>query len=254
MNQIRRPLKVCIVITITFQSISINAHAEFDNPVSVQIVFENMTRDGITVILEWTQDNHTSYSYDVSITPHAVSTLIPERMRVQLNVSYNLTYNVSVLATPNCGNNITAAASIELYYYGDEYTGSNGEWEPDPNTQSTVNFKNESIRNGLLSRDGKIAVASSVTVFTVASISFFIVGFLCGHFCQKKRKSSTAAGEAVHIPPEGSGGAAASEAVPQSPTGSGQMQIPFYDDVVHVLQQEEVELKENVAYNYGPLP
>jgi hypothetical protein len=165
-------------------------------------------------------------------------------MRVQLNVSYNLTYNVSVLATPNCGNNITAADSIELYY--GEYTGSNGEWESDPNTQSTVNFKNESIRNGLLSRDGEIAVASSVTVFTVASISFFIVGFLCGHYCQKKRKSSTAAGETV--PPAGSGGTEASEAVTPVESG-GQTQTPYYDDVV--LQQEEVELKENVAY--GPL-
>jgi hypothetical protein len=163
-------------------------------------------------------------------------------MRVQLNVSYNITYNISVLATPNCGNNITAAVSIELYY--SEYTGSNGEWEPDPNTQSTVKFKNESTRNGLLSRDGEIAVASSVTVFTVASISFFIVGFLCGHFCQKKRKSSTAAGETVT--PAGSGGAAASEAV--TPAGS-EGQTQYYDYIV--LQQEEVELKENVAY--GPL-
>jgi hypothetical protein len=204
---------------------SINTHAESDNPVRIQIVSENMTRDGIIVILEWTQDNHTFYSYDVSVTPHAVSTLIPERMRVQLNVSYNNTYNVSVLATPSCGNNITAAASIELYY--GEYTGSNGEWEPDPNTQSTVNFKNESIRNGLLSQDGKIAVASSVTVFIVASISFFIIGFLFGHFCQKKRKSSTTADETVT--PAGSG---------------GQTQTPYYDEL------EEVELEENVAYGH----
>ena len=49
--------------------------------------------------------------------------------------------------------------------------------------------------NEALSQDGKIAIASSVTVFIVASISFFIVGFLCGHFCQKKRKQSSAAGE-----------------------------------------------------------
>jgi hypothetical protein len=144
-------------------------------------------------------------------------------------------------------NIITAVASIELYY--GEYTESNGEWESDPNTQSTVNFKNESIRNGLLSRDGKIAVASSVTVFTVASILFFIVGFLCGHFCQKKRKSSTAAGETVT--PAGSGGARAAASEASAVTGSGgsrQTQTP-HDDVV--IQQEEVELKENVAY--GPL-
>jgi hypothetical protein len=99
-----------------------------------------------------------------------------------------------------------------------------------------------------LSRAGEIAVASSVTVFTVASISFFIVGFLCGHFCQKKRKSSTAAGEAV--PPAGSGGAAASEAV--TPAGSrGQPQAPYYDDVVLQQREPDLELKENVAY--GPM-
>ena len=83
--------------------------------------------------------------------------------------------------------------------------------------------------NEALTQDGKIAVASSGTVFIVASISFFIVGFLCGHFCQKKRKQSSAASESV-------------------PSAGGQTQIPYYDDVV---LKQEVELKENVAY--GPL-
>jgi hypothetical protein len=72
-----------------------------------------------------------------------------------------------------------------------------------------------------LSRDGEIAVASSVTVFTVASILFFIVGFLCGHFCQKKRKSSIAAGETIHT----------------AGNAGQQTQTPYYDDVV--LQQHE---------------
>jgi hypothetical protein len=85
-------------------------------------------------------------------------------------------------------------------------------------------------------------------VFTVVSISFFIVGFLCGHFCQKKRKSSTTAGET--IPPAGSGGAAALEAV--TPAGSaGQTHIPYYDDVVLQQREPDLELKENVAY--GPM-
>ena len=87
-----------------------------------------------------------------------------------------------------------------------------------------------------MSRDGKIAAASSVTVFTVASILFFIVGFLCGHFYQKKRKSSTAA--------------AADETVP--PGGSGEhIQTPYCDDVVIQQSDQELELKENVAY--GPI-
>ena len=79
-------------------------------------------------------------------------------------------------------------------------------------------------------------MASSVTVFTVASIVFFIVGFLCGYFCQKKRKSNTPS-------------AAAAESVPPLATGREQTQIPYYDDVV--LQQEAVELTDNVAY--GPI-
>ena len=105
----------------------------------------------------------------------------------------------------------------------------NGEWEPDPNT---VKCENEStMRKGSLSRNGKIAVASSVTVFTVASILFFIIGFLCGHFCQKTRKSGTTA-------------AAGEPTVPPAESSGGQAQTPYYDDVV--LQQ--VQLKENVAY------
>ena len=40
----------------------------------------------------------------------------------------------------------------------------------------------------IISQDGKIAVASSVTVFVMTSMLFFIVGFLSGHFGQKGRK------------------------------------------------------------------
>ena len=87
-----------------------------------------------------------------------------------------------------------------------------------------------------LSGDGKIAVASSVTVFIVASILFFIIGFLCGHFCQKKRKSSTTAAAGEAVPPGGSG---------------GQTQTPYYDDIVIQQSDQELELKENVAY--GPM-
>ena len=74
-----------------------------------------------------------------------------------------------------------------------------------------------------------------MTVFALASIVFFTVGFLCGHFCQKKRKSNTSP--------------AAAESVLPVARGGEQTQIPYYDDMV--LQQEVVELKDNVAY--GPI-
>ena len=77
----------------------------------------------------------------------------------------------------------------------------------------------------MLSQEGKIAVVSSVTVFAITSILFFILGFVFRHFCQKGRKTVVAA----------------------SPTE--QPSIPYYDDVVLKQQEEQVlELKDNVAY------
>ena len=61
----------------------------------------------------------------------------------------------------------------------------------------------------------------------MALILFFITGFLCGHFYQMNRK------RAGTNPP------------------SGQAQIPYYDDVVLQQSEQELELKENVAY--GPV-
>ena len=93
-------------------------NTDADNSVNIQIVSENFKRDRVEVLLEWKQENHTFHSYNISITPHVASTLISERMRVQLKVSYDILYNVSVLATPHCtgqGNNYLAAL-IELYY------------------------------------------------------------------------------------------------------------------------------------------
>ena len=67
-------------------------------------------------------------------------------------------------------------------------------------------------------------MASSITVFVVTSILFFIVGFLCGHFCQKERKM-------------------ADEIVPQCAKTQGTC---IYDVVQK--QEQELELEENVAY------
>ena len=111
----------------------------------------------------------------------------------------------------------------------------NGEWEPDPREvecisadTSTAVYMISSIQRSskVLCQDGKIAVASSVTVFAVTIILFFVIDFLCEQLYQKKRK-----GAAWTVPPAG-----------------GQTQIPYYDDVV---LKQELDLKENVAY--GPI-
>ena len=93
-------------------------------------------------------------------------------------------------------------------------------------TQSMYSFSSHNPGRSL-SQEGKIAVASSITVFAVTSILFFIIGFLSGCLCHKERKM---AGTASPIE---------------------QPQIPYYDDVVlrqHMYIEQDLELKNNVAY------
>ena len=84
--------------------------------VNIQMLSEDLGRDGIQVTLEWTQDNSSFYSYNFSVTPNPVSALTTERMRVQLKVSYDIPYNVSVQATctPTCGME-ASSVSTELH-------------------------------------------------------------------------------------------------------------------------------------------
>ena len=139
------------------------------------------------------------------------------------------------------GTDVTLACISGLMLIGPNTSTcmGNGEWEPNPSeaecidTSTTVHTTTQRSFEAL-SRDGKIAVASSVTVFVVVSILFFTIGFLCGHCCQEKRKSSTAAADLETVPPS-----------------CGQIQIPYYDDVVLQQCEQELELKENVAY--GPV-
>jgi hypothetical protein len=88
--------------------------------------------------------------------------------------------------------------------------------------------------NGLTD-DGKIAVASTLITFVVVSITFFIIGFLCGHFCRKERhntQTSTGPGTVSQCDQE----------------NISSTQAPYYDDVVLKQHEQELELKINVAY------
>jgi hypothetical protein len=78
-------------------------------------------------------------------------------------------------------------------------------------------------------------VASTLTFIAGSSI-FFIVGFLCGHFCRKERKNTQTSTD------------------PRTASRCDQENIsstPIYDDVVLKQREQELELKENVAY--GPI-
>ena len=88
------------------------------------------------------------------------------------------------------------------------------------------------------SRDGNVAIASSVSVFVVTSILFFITGFLCRHFYQTTDRSNN------NKPEIRAECACESENRPLS---------PLYDNVLlnQHINSETVELKENIAY--GPI-
>ena len=85
-----------------------------------------------------------------------------------------------------------------------------------------------------LTEGGKIAVVSSVT-FVASSSMFFIIGFLCRHFCQKFKERNSIINT-------------------QTSTGSRTanqeniLSTPIYDDVVLKQREQELELKENIAY------
>ena len=77
-------------------------------------------------------------------------------------------------------------------------------------------------------------MASSVTVFAVASVLFFIIGFLCGHFricqCQKHKLKN----------------------VKETINSTAKKETPYYDNIDQFdIQPEHVHLEKNVAY--GPV-
>ena len=63
--------------------------------------------DGVTVTLEWTQNN----SYNISVDPYLPVNSFGNKS-IQLSVSYNTMYNVSVTSLGVCGQNDV----LELYY------------------------------------------------------------------------------------------------------------------------------------------
>ena len=98
------------------------------------------------------------------------------------------------LATRGTTVTLTCKSGLTLSGLSTSTCMGNGEWEPDlreaecVDASTTVHYMTtqRSFDSEALSQDGKIAVASSITVFVVTSVLFFIVGFLSGHFCQRE--------------------------------------------------------------------
>ena len=78
---------------------------------TIRAVSENLESDSIRVALEWTQENESLYSYNVSVTPQ-VASILTERIGLQLNVSYNTLYNVRILVTSYCGQKSVTTSTL----------------------------------------------------------------------------------------------------------------------------------------------
>ena len=75
---------------------------------------EILESDGIRVSLEWTLENESLYSYSVSINP-LVAFMLTERTSLQLKVSYDTLYNVSIQSIPRCGQrNLTTSIKVHM--------------------------------------------------------------------------------------------------------------------------------------------
>ena len=72
-----------------------------------QITEEVYEGDGVTITLKWTQWKLPRYSYFIDTIPSAPVTF-NGNLSVTIKLSYNIQFNVSILATHLCGeSNIT---------------------------------------------------------------------------------------------------------------------------------------------------
>ena len=88
---------------------------------SVRSCIEQFLTDGITVALEWTLLNSQDYyqqllsNISVSINPQPKNVMFTGDMRVQLELSYNTLYNVSVTQHSTC-QQLNQTKIIELNF------------------------------------------------------------------------------------------------------------------------------------------
>ena len=88
----------------------------YPNSLEIETVVLNFGVDNATVSLSWTQQESSLVSYNVSIVPQAAVIFVqgPESITIQLTVSYNTWYNVSIVGTL-CGRKISST-TVELDY------------------------------------------------------------------------------------------------------------------------------------------
>ena len=84
---------------------------------NISTTSEQFGHDAVSVTLQWIPASFNSlYSYNVIVDPQ-VQLQFNGSTRVQLTLSYNTLYNVSVVATHLCGQNTNNMITfVELYY------------------------------------------------------------------------------------------------------------------------------------------
>ena len=74
-----------------------------------------MESSGVFVTLEWTLDQDSFiYAHNVSVVPEVVELTFNRSRGLQLMLSYNTLYNVTVVATHPCGQHVESV--VQLYY------------------------------------------------------------------------------------------------------------------------------------------
>lgn len=80
----------------------------------INTLSEQFESNVVTVIVEWNVEESSARHYDVFIRPPAIF-MYKQNTIVQLRISYNIAYNVSIESTSMmCRRNMTAVT--ELYY------------------------------------------------------------------------------------------------------------------------------------------
>ena len=82
----------------------------------MSIISKDYAADNVTVIVEWTKQEDTRYTFEVS-PPGPVPVMFSGSNLLQLTISYNTEYNLSVLAAAPCKEKVTAFIKLNYSKY-----------------------------------------------------------------------------------------------------------------------------------------
>ena len=83
---------------------------DFQYTPTLRISQESYETDSVTVTVEWAQQKGVIYT--VKVRPFVPTINSIENTSYQLTISYNKTYNFSVMATTPCRPNVTAVITL----------------------------------------------------------------------------------------------------------------------------------------------